>query len=361
MNAATHPLRIAVTVAICSTVACGGPPGAAAPVPAPQPSAPPAAAVAEPPRPLTDRERVLAARLREEVSALAGDIGERNLGRPFELASATDYLATRLEALGFEVRRTGYRAGDDVLQNLEVVVPGGKRGQEHVLVGAHFDTHAGSPGADDNASGVAATFLLAESFRQQPTARTLRFAFFASEELPSFGTAEMGSLVHAKQLVKEGVRLSAMISVESIGYFSEAPGSQRYPASLEGRYPNVGDFIGVVGNAASSDLVRYVTETFSAAASIPGLSALSDEIAEFAASDHWAFWQIGVPAVMVTDTAPFRNPHYHQASDLPETLDYERAARVVLGLEYVVQGLGNRGVPEGAPTGTVRRDGGESQ
>jgi hypothetical protein len=292
--------------------------------------------------PLGPRERALADELRRDVNKLAAEIGERNAEKKWELADASDYIATELEAAGYAVERQGYEVeqGAVAVQNLEAEVTGGDHGGQVVLVGAHYDTHPGSPGADDNASGVAAVLALARAFRSTRPKRTLRFVFFTNEEMPYFQTQDMGSLRYARQAAARGDEIVGMISVESIGYFSDAPASQRYPEPIAGQYPTVGDFIAVVGDEKSNQLVSSVASSLRQHASIPVESAALDaELPGIGWSDHWSFWQMGIPAVMITDTAPFRYPSYHQANDLPSELDFGRMARVVAGLEGVVSDL----------------------
>jgi Peptidase family M28 len=285
----------------------------------------------------TPEERDLAVRLKTTVEHLSVKLGERNMEKSWNYASATDDIARDLEKLGYEARRQGYAIGTDVVQNIEAKVPGGRHGDESVVVGAHYDTERGSPGADDNASGVAAVFELARMFREKKPSRTLRFVFFANEEAPYSQTEQMGSLVYAKDLVAHGTRVVAMLSLESIGYFSSDAGSQHYPPELASRYPTVGDFIAVVGNEASRPLLDNLTQTLKRSATLPVVGdVLPDTVPDGSRSDHWSFWKLGIPAVMITDTAPFRNPHYHKTTDLPDVLDFDRMSRVVAGLAKVL-------------------------
>lgn len=341
-------------------------PGCASPSPRPAPraAAVPPAPTQQPankparPRlpPLTGEERALAAELKEDVRELAGEIGERNLEHEWQLASATDYITRQLERAGYEPARKGYAVGDAVVQNIEAEVPGGRRGRQIVLIGAHYDTHPGSPGADDNASGVAALLALSRRLRDHRPSRTLRFVFFANEESPHFQTERMGSLVYAKQAIADGDHIVAMMSLESLGYYSDAPGSQNYPLGLSERYPKTGDFIAVVSDEESSKLFERVYATMKRHSSIPVVGdALDANIPGVSLSDHWAFWQVDVPAVMVTDTAPFRNPAYHTGQDRPESLDYSRMARVVSALDAVLRDLGAQDPP--ATDGGTAADG----
>ncbi len=316
----------------------------AAPTPTPKPAAGLVETVPDAPssalQPLTERERAIAAELRSDVAELAGKIGERNADKKWELASAADWLVEALEKSGYAVVRDGHEIDGVAVQNLAVEVRGGRAAHEVVLVGAHYDSAAGSPGANDNASGVAAVLALARRYKGASPERTLRFVLFANEEPPYFQTEQMGSVLYAKGVAARGEKVVAMLSVESIGCYSDAAGSQRTPKGLEGRYPKSGNFAAVVGNLASKPLVDLVAEGLAARSSLPAVgAALPDSVPEAGWSDHWSFWKLGVPAVMVTDTAAFRDVHYHKASDTPGRLDYERAARLVVGLESVIAEL----------------------
>jgi len=312
---------------------------------APESSASPAAA-AEPARaesvrrsekPLTDREAKLVKELRRDVEQLAASIGERNADKKWELASASHYVAGELEAAGYTLDRQGFEVGEIVAQNLGVELRGGQQGEDIVVVGAHYDSAQGTPGADDNASGTAALLSLARTLRGARPSRTLRLVAFANQEAPYFKTPGMGSLVYAKRSAARGERIVAMVSIESIGYFSDAPGSQRTPSGLSERFPPVGDFVAVVGNEVSRPLVDRVLHSFLAHASIGAQGAASPpQVDAVSVGDHWAFWQVGYQAVMLTDTRDFRNPQHHRAGDTPDKLDFERMARVVAGLEGVV-------------------------
>jgi Zn-dependent M28 family amino/carboxypeptidase len=278
--------------------------------------------------------------LRRDVTQLAGTLGERNVTLAKEYAQAAEYVEQSLRAAGYAPTRQEYTVEGVVCANIEAELKG--TSPEIVVIGAHYDSVDGSPGADDNASGVAAMLALARAFahdgaRPRPT---IRFVAFANEEPPTFMTEQMGSYVYAKRCHDRGERIAAMLSLESLGYYSDAPHSQQYPAMLDRVFPNAGNFVAFAGNLRSSSLVRRCIRTFRKQATVPSEgAALPETITGIAWSDQWAFWRFGYTAVMVTDTAPFRNPHYHRATDLPETLDYERFARVVEGLEAVVKEL----------------------
>jgi Zn-dependent M28 family amino/carboxypeptidase len=256
------------------------------------------------------------------------------------LQATIDYLRRRLSLAGYVVTEQTYTVEGGAVSNLEADLVGSVSTDGAVVVGAHYDSVDGTVGANDNGTGVAAALELARSLQGSHPRRTVHFVFFVNEEPPYFQTRQMGSVVYAQKLKHDGVPVSAMISLETIGYYSDAPGSQKYPPLLNLLYPSRGDFIGFVGNSESRDLVRRATRTFREFSKFP-----SEGIAAPAAwpgigwSDQWAFWQEGWPGIMVTDTAPFRYPYYHTARDTPDKVDFGRTARVVEGLRNVVVSL----------------------
>lgn len=288
---------------------------------------------------LDNTEVALRAELFSDVHALAGDIGERNLNRYPQLVAATDLIEASLARAGLTPRRDSYDLRGRACHNLEVEIRGAR--PEILVVGAHYDSVSGSPGANDNASGVAGLLALARRFAGKPCGQTLRFVAFVNEEPPYFQTEEMGSLVYAKRCKARGDPITAMISLETIGYFSDAPRSQVYPSPGLGLfYPTTGNFIGFVGNLPSRALVRRAVGLFREQEKIPAEgAALPSFVPGVGWSDQWSFWQCGYPAIMVTDTAPFRYPHYHSSTDTPDKLDYDRFALVVSGIEGVITEL----------------------
>jgi len=281
--------------------------------------------------PLADSQRALAAELRRDVLALASN-GPRSV--PETLAPAAEYIERELIAAGYKPSRQHTSEGD----NIEVELRG--ESKEIVVIGAHYDSVDESPGADDNASGVAGCLAIARRLAHAHSHRTLRIVFFAAEEPPNFKSASMGSYVYAKRCHERGETIAAMLSIESIGYYDARPKSQLYPPMLAPFFPSTGDFIAFAGNSGSRALVRRCIGAFRERAKFPSEGAAVPEVVEeIGWSDQWSFWQFGWPALMVTDTAPFRNPNYHRSSDTPNTLDYERTARVVDGLSAVTDAL----------------------
>jgi hypothetical protein len=289
---------------------------------------------------LTPQQEVLRRRLEAHVGALAGAIGERSDDKYANVQRAAIYIESVLGSYGYHVESQEFTADGRTYRNLEATVAGAGRGHEVVVLGAHYDTAEEAPGADDNASGVAGVLELARLFAGTPQARTVRFVFFPNEEPPSFATADMGSRHYAKAARARNDQIVAMLSIESIGYYDTEKGSQRYPFPLNLAYPDVGDFIGFVSNLRSRALLRRSIGAFRAAARFPSQGAAAPAwVPGVWWSDHWSFWLEGYPAIMISDTAPYRNPFYHTPRDRPETLDYARTARVVDGLAHVVRAL----------------------
>lgn len=309
---------------------------------------------------LDDATRRLGAELRADVEHLAGTIGERSTLRPAGLAAAAAYLHEALAAAGCIVRREAYDVRGLSCDNIEGTVTGRARPEEFLVVGAHYDAVPGCPGANDNGSGVAAMLALARRFAAQPAGRTLKFVAFVNEEPPHFQTANMGSLVYARNCKARGDRIVAMLSLETIGYYSDRPGSQRYPPPFNLFYPSRGTFIAFVGNWSNRALVRRAVGSFRRHAAFPSEGAAPPGLVPGVGwSDHWSFWKTGYPSVMVTDTAPFRYPFYHSPADTPAKLDYDSFARVVAGLVPVVADLASgsawAGGTESAGGRSVRR------
>lgn len=303
----------------------------------------PASTFAGPLPALTESQQKLAADLRATVSHLASDIGKRSIYHPKELAESALFLKQQLEAIGFEVHEHSFPTKGSLTPNLEVTVRGTTLPSEIIVVGAHYDTTQRSPGADDNASGCAAILALARAFKDNPQPRTIRFVLFPNEELPTGGTAEMGSWIYAKKARAEKDNIIAMLSLEMLGYYTDAPNSQKYPAPLSSFYPTTGNFIAFVSNYDNRALVKQCVAAFRAAAKFPSEgAALPNFIRDVGRSDHYGFGKEGYHALMVTDTANFRNPNYHTAKDTPDTIDYDRMARVVEGLEQVLKELAAR-------------------
>ena len=290
----------------------------------------------------TPEEELLHSALKGHVTALAETIGERHVGRPDSMTRAKDYLLSVVRgfpAIGPEQVRVE-DVGADGNHAKNVVVEIGGQSPELVVIGAHYDSAEGAPGADDNATGAAVTLELINHLAGRRFQKTVRFVLFANEESPYFQTAAMGSLIHAKGCRQRGERVDAMLSLESLGYYSDIPHSQRYPWPVGLLYPDRGNFVAFVGNLESRSLVRDAIAAFRGAVPFPSEgAALPASVPGVGWSDHWAFWELGYPAIMVTDTAPYRNPNYHERTDVPANVDYIKLARVTVGLRRVAEHL----------------------
>jgi Peptidase family M28 len=279
-------------------------------------------------------------RLIAHVRTLGAEIGERNVFRPAGLEAAAGYIRDVWAAQGLSVRAEPYEVRGIRCANLVVEVAGSSRGHELVLVGAHYDSVRGSPGANDNATGVAVLLELSRALRSVAPARSLRLVAFVNEEPPFFQTAAMGSRRHALEARRRGETIVAMLSLETLGAYSEAPGSQTYPFPLSAFYPRTGNFLGVVGNLRSRALVREIVTHFMAVTDFPVEAAATFAwIPGVDWSDHWAFWKAGYAAVMLTDTALYRYAEYHSAADRPEVVNAREFARAAHGIIETVRRL----------------------
>lgn len=291
--------------------------------------------------PLTAAEKALAVALRADVTAIASR--PHNTDHPRELEAAARHIERRLAAMGHASRAQRFMTAGIEVRNIEVVIePAGPSrggaGASTLVVGAHYDSAFDAPGANDNGSGVAALLALAEALRLEAPGETrVRLVFFVNEEPPHFQTEAMGSLVYARALAASGETVRAMLALETLGSYSDAAGSQRYPFPLGLALPSTGNFVAVVGTLGNrplaADLTRRLRETMAfpviggvAPGAMPGIGW----------SDHWSFGEVGVPSVMITDTALFRYRHYHTPADTPDKLDYERFARVTAGIVRLV-------------------------
>jgi len=284
----------------------------------------------------------LRVRLHGHVAMLAGTIGSRSLERPEKLDAAREYLLASvkpLESATNSTRLEDVGAAGGHAQNVIFEVSGKNR-ERIVVVGAHYDSVATGPGANDNGSGVSATLELAKRFAQTPAQSRVRFVFFVNEEAPYFKNPGMGSTVNADNSRKRGDPIVAMLSLETMGYYSEEAGSQHYPFPIGLFYPSRGNFLGFVGDLGSRSLLRTAIGSFRRAEPFPSQgAALPTTFPGVDWSDHWSFRRARYPAIMLTDTALFRDPNYHRTSDLPEQLNYDSLARVTRGLEAVIREL----------------------
>ncbi len=271
--------------------------------------------------------------LKRYVYTLAGDIGERNVYCPHALHAARDYIEGEWRAQGYPVERQVYQVHGVSCANLEITVQGRSRDAEIILLGAHYDSVRGGPGANDNGSGVAALIAISRCCRKLQPSRTLRFVAFVNEEPPFFSWNQMGSTVYAKAARARADRIRLMMSLETIGYYSDEPGSQQYPPLFRYFYPDRANFVAFVANLRSRRALRKSVAAFRAHSDFP-----AEHVATFSFvpgvswSDHLSFWRQGYPALMVTDTAFYRYPYYHTPADTPERLNYGAMTEVTRGL-----------------------------
>jgi Zn-dependent M28 family amino/carboxypeptidase len=287
----------------------------------------------------------LAERLRAHVDTLAGVIGERNVFRPEGLAAARAYIEATWRAQGYEVATQEYEARGVPCANLEVSRSGAGRAREIILLGAHYDSVRACPGANDNGSGVAALLEIARRFAALTPALTVRFVAFVNEEPPFFMTRRQGSAVYARTARARGDDIRLMVSLETLGYYSDAPGSQRYPPLFRFLYPDRGDFLGLVSDLRSRRVMRRVVKVFRSSSDFPlQHTATLRWIPGVAWSDHLPFWRQGYPALMATDTAFYRYRYYHTAQDTPDKLTYPAFGEATEALGRCFAALAEQGL-----------------
>jgi Zn-dependent M28 family amino/carboxypeptidase len=297
-------------------------------------------------------------RLMGHVHYLADEIGERNFTRPGTLDKTAAYIDTKFREAGyapssqeFTLRRTPlltkwrstmrFEERPFLFKNGMAHLPGTT--DENIVVGAHYDTASGTPGADDNASGIAVLLETARALRgvlqYAPAKKGITFVAFANEEPPFSRTSAMGSAQFVLSAMQRGEKISFMLCLEMLGFYTDQADSQSYPAFLKFFYPDQGRFIAVVGNPQSRHYVKKIKRIFEQGAT-PVESLIAPAwVRGVDFSDHMNFWAKGIPAVMLTDTAFYRNPNYHRATDLPHTLDFEKMAEAATGVALSIQKL----------------------
>ena len=281
------------------------------------------------------RKQVVVENLYRHVEYLSVKIGDRHLWKEHSLSKAADYVESAFQVSGYTVQRQTYSCYGKSVSNL--IADKTRTEDGVVVIGAHYDTVPGTPGADDNASAVAGMLELARLQKESLNKRNLIFVAFVNEEPPCFGSYNMGSMVYAKHLRDRKVPVDVMISLEMIGYFRKEP-IQKYPLPGMGFfYPRTADFIGVVGNFRSSKYVSFVKKGIRKHSAIDVRSLTAPQyFGGISLSDNSSFWHHGYRAVMVTDTSFFRNQNYHQETDTIDTLNFEAMTEVVKGLHYTL-------------------------
>ncbi len=280
--------------------------------------------------------------LRLAVTKLSREIGVRTYQDFDRLEKTVQYISGEFTAFGYQVSHQSFKFAGNTYQNVIAELKGRTSPEKVLVVGAHYDTVRTTPGADDNASGVAGLLRLAKLLAGRPQDKTVRFVAFALEEPPSYRTKNMGSYHYAASLKKGREQVEGMVCLEMIGFFSDRPGSQHYPIPFMNlKFPKTGNYIALVGNRKSRAFTLKIAGSFRKTTDLPLITLNAPAIVvgiDF--SDHWSFGKFGYPAFMVTDTAFYRNPNYHSPSDLPDTLDYNRMAKVVEGLTAAVEEWG---------------------
>ncbi len=276
---------------------------------------------------------ITAQQLRKHVTHLAQTIGERNVFHPHALHAAQEYIETTWRGQGYDIVSQQYSVNGVRSANLEVTRTGIRFPEKIILIGAHYDSVYGSPGANDNGSGVAALLELSRLFKDLAPQKSVRFVAFTNEEPPFFTTGQQGSAVYARQARERGDDIVLMAALETIGSYSQDPGSQHYPPLFRFFYPDQGNFIAFVSNFGSRHAMKKVVRAYRASTDFP-----IEHVATFAAvpgvswSDHRSFWHQDYDAFMITDTAFYRYPHYHSSEDTPDKLAYDQFAKMTNGL-----------------------------
>ena len=280
-------------------------------------------------------------RLREHVKYLTVTIGERSLGMPENLEKTAIYIESFYRDLELPCRRESYTYNDFTVATIVANIDFGVKPRKHYLLGAHYDSVWGTVGADDNASAIAVQLETARELKSLLGGKDLgigvKFVSFPLEEPPAFGTRHMASRIYAKKAKKENEQIDGMLCLEMVGYTCHQKGCQDYPFPLMFmNYPKEGDFIGIVGNLKSTGLTNSLYKAFRKNRDLPVIKLTVPLggwlMPSVRLSDHGPFWDQGYKAVMITDSAFYRNPHYHLPSDTMEKLDYKFMAELVESL-----------------------------
>ena len=278
--------------------------------------------------------KIIRKNLYQHVDVLANQIGERNLHNKGSLQKTVDYIFEQMNRSSLDVNQLNFSFNGQSFSNIVAE----KKGQEYedqiIIIGAHYDTVEDSPGADDNATGIAGLLEMIRLFSDFDNKRTYRFVAFALEEPPFYGTSQMGSHVYAESCKQRNDNVLFMTSLEMLGYFLNKKNTQRYPEpDLARKHPNRGNFISVVGDPESKPLLKKVSNNISKFTTVPIELFIAHRGTPGAnLSDHASFWKFGFRAIMITDTAFYRNPHYHKPDDTIDTIHFKKFSNLVYGL-----------------------------
>jgi Zn-dependent M28 family amino/carboxypeptidase len=278
-------------------------------------------------------------RLIDHVRYLSESLGDRSVYRPAVLRAAEAYVSRSFAAMGYAPRRQGFIY---LRQEVANIIAGVAPASGYYILGAHYDTVAGTPGADDNASGVAVLLETARLAASLSPPRPWTFVGFTTEEPPAFFTPYMGSRVYARRAKEQRHSIKGMLCLEMVGYYTQAPGSQPLPFPLQFLgYPTTGNFLALVADRGSRPLLAALESAFRSGCQLPTSSIAvpfgGHILPETRLSDHASFWDQGYPAVMLTDTAFLRNPHYHGPGDVMANLDFDAMVELTMGLYYFIK------------------------
>lgn len=308
--------------------------------------------------PLTEPEISIREYIGDVINVLAVDLGvraveinrsnrweseqfrQRRENQQEHLDQAADYIEAEFRSIGYMPTRQEFIVDVTPCFNIIVEQKGTTKPEEIFVIGAHYDSVDHTFGANDNASGVAALLALAHAFHGKPHDTTLRFVAFTNEEPPFFHKDTMGSLVYAKSCREKNENITGMISMDILGYYSDEPGSQNYPFPFNQFYPNTGNFIAFVSDMSSRSLLYRSIETFRETTEFPSEGGAGPVwIPGIGFSDHWSFWQVGYPAILITDTGPNRSKAYHTYNDTPDIIQYDKMTHVLKGIGHVLADL----------------------
>lgn len=288
---------------------------------------------------LTQQEIELAGRLKAHITAIASE--PHNTQHPAALERSADAVEAAFRDTGLEPHAQRYKSDGVDVRNIWVTIEPEGKAEDAIVVGGHYDSAGKAPGANDNASGTAATIELARLLKShKPKSTRIYLVAFVNEEAPYWGTPDHGAARFADMLIQKGERVRGMLSLETLGWFDDRPGSQRYPTPFNWIYPDVGNFVVLVGMPGSRGWLHDVIAPFRHTATVPSIGGIApSSVPGIAWSDHKAFADRGIPALMLTDTAPFRYPHYHRATDTPDKVDVKTLARITAALERTLREL----------------------